>query len=212
MEPCQFLRLIVESLSLKLQLPPTSSRSNDQAGGGEVEEQEQEPYFATLQLLPSSLPSQTALLPIFSDSNPFSSSKVIFHIDPCNVPHKVASTTIKLSVHTRRKSNPSCNVINVGGNKRRIGVGKLNVDLKWNEPASYHIGWIAVGQNGKAMVHMVIRSELDPRYVFQFDGEPECNPVVYLVNGGSGRVRQPVFSCRFSCFRQSTESNRLVCT
>ncbi|PWZ31727.1 hypothetical protein Zm00014a_024808 [Zea mays] len=58
---------------------------------------------------------------------------------------------------------------------------------------------------------MVVRAEPDPRYVFQFGGEPECGPVVYQVPGGAARggQRQPVFTCRFSAGRRAARS-RLV--
>jgi hypothetical protein len=49
-----------------------------------------------------------------------------------------------------------------------------------------------------AQMHLTVRSEPDPRYVFQFGGEPECSPVVFQIQGN---IRQPVFSCKFSADR-----------
>jgi len=48
-----------------------------------------------------------------------------------------------------------------------------------------------------AQIHMVVRAEPDPRYVFQFDGKPEYGSVMYHVPGGAasgGQRRQPVFT------------------
>lgn len=86
-------------------------------------------------------------------------------------------------------------------------------------------GWVDVGKPGsassassaaaasaRAQIHMVVRAEPDPRYVFQFGGEPECGPVVYQVPGGAagGGQRQPVFTCRFSAGRRATRSRSLT--
>ena len=50
---------------------------------------------------------------------------------------------------------------------------------------------------------MNVRAEMDPRFVFQFDGEPECSPQVFQVNGN---VKQAVFTCKFG-FRNGGERN-----
>ncbi|KAL2490889.1 Protein of unknown function (DUF1005) [Abeliophyllum distichum] len=47
----------------------------------------------------------------------------------------------------------------------------------------------------------LLGAEPDPRFVFKFDGEPECSPQIFQVNGN---VKQPVFTCKFS-FRNSGE-------
>jgi hypothetical protein len=51
-----------------------------------------------------------------------------------------------------------------------------------------------------------VRTEYDPRFVFQFDGEPECSPQVFQVNGN---VKQAVFTCKFG-FRNGGE--RSLCS
>ncbi|XP_015055440.1 uncharacterized protein LOC107002024 [Solanum pennellii] len=53
-------------------------------------------------------------------------------------------------------------------------------------------GWVLVGV---AKVHLNVKVQPDPRFIFQFDGEPECSPLVFQVNGN---VKQPVFTCNFS--------------
>ena len=67
-------------------------------------------------------------------------------------------------------------------------------------------GWVAVGDRSSkksAQLHLNVRVEPDPRFVFEFDGEPECSPQVFQVNGN---VRQAVFTCKFS-FRNSGDRN-----
>ncbi|KAL2925360.1 Lysophospholipase-like protein 1 [Bienertia sinuspersici] len=75
---------------------------------------------------------------------------------------------------------------------------------------TFHSGWMRLGKDDSkrveklnpahAKLHLVVRSEPDPRFVFQFGGEPECSPVVYQIQGN---IRQPVFSCKFSADRNS---------
>lgn len=84
------------------------------------------------------------------------------------------------------------------------------VDLAFNgsemRPIVFQAGWVKLGHEtdttplGSAKLHLVVRSEPDPRYVFQFGGEPECSPVVFQIQGS---IRQPVFSCKFSADRNS---------
>ncbi|KAI3739342.1 hypothetical protein L2E82_29745 [Cichorium intybus] len=57
---------------------------------------------------------------------------------------------------------------------------------------------------GLGLLHFSIRVERDPRFVFEFDGEPECSPQVFQVNGN---VRQAVFTCKFS-FRNREQNLR----
>ena len=76
----------------------------------------------------------------------------------------------------------------------------------------FHNGWISVGKEAKsssAQFHLNVKAEPDPRFVFQFDGEPECSPQVFQIQGN---IRQPVFTCKFS-FRNTgdrAQRSRLV--
>ncbi|XP_022863538.1 uncharacterized protein LOC111383649 [Olea europaea var. sylvestris] len=63
-------------------------------------------------------------------------------------------------------------------------------------------GWVLIN-GSEAKLHLNVKAEPDPRFVFQFDGEPECSPQVFQVKGN---VKQPVFTCKFS-FRSSGERN-----
>ncbi|KAL2513561.1 hypothetical protein Fot_27532 [Forsythia ovata] len=61
-------------------------------------------------------------------------------------------------------------------------------------------GWVLIC-GSEAKLNLNVRAEPDPRFVFKFDGEPECSPQIFQVNGN---VKQPVFTCKFS-FRNSRE-------
>ncbi|PQQ16337.1 uncharacterized protein Pyn_37713 [Prunus yedoensis var. nudiflora] len=58
-------------------------------------------------------------------------------------------------------------------------------------------GFRAAGSGGNRVQAQCVpqRAEPDPRFVFQFDGEPECSPQVFQIQGN---IRQPVFTCKFS--------------
>lgn len=81
-----------------------------------------------------------------------------------------------------------------------MGTVPVEVDLRAVETraSNIHQGWVSVGGNNKksssALLYLSVRAEPDPRFVFQFDAEPECSPQVFQVHGD---VRQPVFSCKF---------------
>ncbi|GAB4838369.1 hypothetical protein Ancab_027903 [Ancistrocladus abbreviatus] len=83
-------------------------------------------------------------------------------------------------------------------------VGRVSMPLELNQAelktSSLYNGWIRIGEKKrrkglKAELHLDLKAELDPRFVFEFEGEPECSPQVVQVQGS---CRQPVFSCKFS--------------
>lgn len=84
-----------------------------------------------------------------------------------------------------------------------LGRVMVPVDLAGLESRTgvFQNGWMKLGaepDKPAARLHITVRSEPDPRYVFQFGGEPECSPVVFQIQGN---IRQPVFSCKFSADR-----------
>ncbi|PKA64227.1 hypothetical protein AXF42_Ash009447 [Apostasia shenzhenica] len=216
MEPCPFVRLIVESLALKP--PPPLSKPAD-AGV----HPSSTPCFCIVQLhdFPSSSP-QSIPIPLASSGSPPESAvspAVVFTLDPASV-YCLASkpACLTLTVYTGR-AGTTC-----GFRPGRVLVGRVRLAVELTAEAAaarqavLRSGWVDVGGGGRspALLHLVVRLEPDPRYVFQFGGEPECSPVVFQVAGGagcrkhSGCLRQPAFSCRFSADRRrSTRSSSL---
>lgn len=92
-----------------------------------------------------------------------------------------------------------------------LGKVRVPLDLTGAEARAcvFHNGWISVGKEVKgssgAQFHVNVKAEPDPRFVFQFDGEPECSPQVFQIQGS---IRQPVFTCKFS-FRSNVDRNQL---
>lgn len=197
MDPCPFVRLIVESLALKL---PSATKP---AGSGV--HPSTTPCYAKLKI--NNFPSQTALLPLCTAAEPpeSSPSSAVFHLDPdaLRLLSSKPLITLKVSVFTGRMGR-ACGVTS----GKLLGSIKLCVNLgnAQSRGCVYHNGWMKLGgatvADGEpvARLHLTVRSEPDPRFVFQFGGEPECSPVVFQIQGN---IRQPVFSCKFSADRNN---------
>lgn len=201
MDPCPFARLIIESLSLKLQVGAKS-------GHGAGVHPSTTPCYCKITL--KNFPSQTALLPLSAaaaDSSPPESatSAAGFHLDPASLRRMSGRpVSLRVSVYSGRMGQ-TCGV----RSGKLMGRVNMVVDVKGAEckPIVFQSGWMKLGREREsspvyepAKLHLVVRSEPDPRFVFQFGGEPECSPVVFQIQGN---IRQPVFSCKFSADRSS---------
>ncbi|CAK9146151.1 unnamed protein product [Ilex paraguariensis] len=198
MDPCPFVRLIVESLALKL---PSATKP---AGPGLGVHPSTTPCFAKLRI--KNFPSQTALLPLCSttDSSPpdSSASSSSFHLDSATL-RRISGKPIILcvSVFTGRMGR-TCGVAS-----RKL-LGRVQVCINLDNGAEsrgsvFQNGWMKLGTEPDkpvARLHIRVRSEPDPRFVFQFGGEPESSPVVFQIQEN---IRQPVFSCKFSADRNN---------
>ncbi|KAL5728967.1 hypothetical protein ACHQM5_001985 [Ranunculus cassubicifolius] len=197
MDPCGFVRLTIESLALKLPL------ATKPAGSGV--HPSSTPCFCKLQLKNISSSSQTAFLPLCTttgDSPPdIVTSSPGFHLDPTVLRQFSGKPTfLQISVYTGSMAQ-TCGV----SSRKLLGRVRVTIDLDGAElgTCEYQKGWMKLGKDPykpSARLHLVVRSEPDPRFVFQFGGEPECSPVVFQIQGN---IRQPVFSCKFSADRNS---------
>ena len=197
MDPCPFVRLTVESLALKL---PFSTKPTPVS----VVHPSTTPCFCKIHL--RNFASQNALLPLSSatgDSSPDSTTSAAgFHLDT-GVLRRISNKpiTLRVSVYTGRMGR-TCGV----SSAKLLGRVFVSIDLgnALTRPNTFHNGWLNLGKNEadkpSARIHLVVRSEPDPRFVFQFGGEPECSPVIFQIQGN---IRQPVFSCKFSADRNS---------
>lgn len=197
MDPCPFVRLIIESLALKLPL------ATKPAGSGV--HPSSTPCFCKLRI--KNFSSQTSLIPLSSatpsDHSPPDSatSSAGFHLDPATL-RRLSGKPIVLSVsvYTGRMGH-TCG-ISSGKLLGRVKVC-INLDGVESRPVKFHNGWMKLGSEPEkpaARIHLMVRTEPDHRFVFQFGGEPECSPVVFQIQGN---IRQPVFSCKFSADRNS---------
>ncbi|MED6168116.1 hypothetical protein PIB30_009075 [Stylosanthes scabra] len=198
MDPSPFLRLTIHSLALKL---PSPTKPTPLSGI----HPETTPCFCTIH--PNSLPSKTALLPLsYNSTTPeTTTSAPAFHLDSASLRRLSAKPLpITISVYNGRMAH-TCGLISAA---KLVGRVVLTVDLSsaLSGPITFHTGWLKLSKNRHggaeskawARLHVVVRCEPDPRFVFEFGGEPECSPVVFQIQGN---MRQPVFSCKFSCDR-----------
>lgn len=197
MDPCPFVRLTVESLALKL---PQATKP---AGTGV--HPSTTPCFCKLRI--KNFASQTALVPLCpttpGDSPPDSDTSAWFNLDTAAL-RRVSGKpiTLRVSVYTGRMGR-TCGM----ASGKLLGRVQVRINLEGAEARSivYQNGWMKLGDKthkdkAPARIHLLVRSEPDPRFVFQFGGEPECSPVVFQIQEN---IRQPVFSCKFSADRNS---------
>ncbi|CAH9053446.1 unnamed protein product [Cuscuta europaea] len=205
MDPCPFVRLTVGNLALKIPVASKPART--------VVHPSSTPCFCKVKLKGFAL--QTAVVPYILPDNQFPDGQVqplaaSFHLCKSDLEKLAAKSVfggklrLKISIYTGRRGT-SCGV-NSG---RLLGKVSVPLDLTGSESRAivFHSGWIMVGKDAKnssAQFHMNVKAEPDPRFVFQFDGEPECSPQVFQIQGS---IRQPVFTCKFS-FRSSADRNQ----
>ncbi|XWS17345.1 hypothetical protein CRYUN_Cryun33cG0059600 [Craigia yunnanensis] len=198
MDPCPFVRLFVESLALKL------SQATKPAGSGVYPTTT--PCFCKVRL--KNFPSQTVLLPLSNSSNELSpessTSAAGFHFDALTLRRlSDKPVTLSIEVYTGRMGR-TCGV-SCGKLVGRVQV-TMDLGVSQAKPLVFQNGWMKLGNEPDkptARLHLTVRAEPDPRFVFQFGGEPECSPVVFQIQGN---IRQPVFSCKFSADRSRSRS------
>ncbi|GMH03221.1 hypothetical protein Nepgr_005060 [Nepenthes gracilis] len=207
MEPCPFVRLTVGNLALKVPVASKPART--------VVHPSFSPCFCKIKL--KNFPLQTAVVPYippennFPDGGQLQSVAATFHLCKDDM-DKLAAKSIfagklclKIAIYTGR-TGPMCGV----SSGRLLGKISVPLDLSGAESRAvmFHNGWITVGKEAKtspAEFHLNVKAEPDPRFVFQFDGEPECSPQVFQIQGN---LRQPVFTCNFSFRNTGDRSQR----
>ncbi|XP_052194664.1 uncharacterized protein LOC127802720 [Diospyros lotus] len=118
---------------------------------------------------------------------------------------------LKIVVYAGRKGPSHCGV---GVKRERIGTFKLEVGPEWGEGKSVILfnGWIGIGkgkqESGKkpgAELHLRVKLDPDPRYIFQFEDQTKLSPQIVQLQGN---IKQPIFSCKFSRDRSEQETER----
>ncbi|XVE48644.1 hypothetical protein DITRI_Ditri01bG0018500 [Diplodiscus trichospermus] len=211
MDPCPFVRILVGNLALKFPVSSKPSLSRIHASSS--------PCYCKIKL--KNFPHQVATIPFFqsqednNSQNPETNGSFQKPLAACfslskpqidRIISKVGSS-YKLSIEVYADPNGSSCGLTTSG--KFLGRVTVPLDLRGAEskPSIVHNGWIALGHSRKngssAELCLTVRTEPDPRFVFQFDGEPECSPQVFQVQGS---VKQAVFTCKFG-FRNSSDRN-----
>ncbi|KAL6964164.1 hypothetical protein U1Q18_035222 [Sarracenia purpurea var. burkii] len=214
MDPCPFVRIAIGALALKLPAPiskpsflgvhPSSS-----------------PCFCRIKL--KNFPSLIAPVPLLSqhDDDHFSQSfpSACFNLTKSQFDKLVSSKSsskakqrscLKIEIFTGRRGSSCCGGLR---SEKLLGSVLVPLDAKvvecYSRACAIQNGWVSISDGAKGSsstatkLHLNVKVEPDPRFVFRFDCEPECSPQVFQVNGN---LRQPVFSCKFS-FRNSGDHN-----
>eukprot|EP00268_Persea_americana_P032304 TRINITY_DN3170_c0_g2_i2.p1 TRINITY_DN3170_c0_g2~~TRINITY_DN3170_c0_g2_i2.p1 ORF type:complete len:455 (+),score=40.10 TRINITY_DN3170_c0_g2_i2:485-1849(+) len=208
MDPCPFVRVLVGNLALKI---PVAARPSLK-----VVHPSTAPCFCKIRL--KNFPQQTAVVPLIPPENAVPDTHhtlaASFSLSRSDLDKLVSRSIfagkphLKIAIYTGRRGS-TC-----GFSSGKL-LGKVSVPLDLagtdSRAAVFHNGWISIGKVEKAggggaasaQLHLSVRAEPDPRFVFQFDGEPECSPQVFQIQGN---IRQPVFTCKFS-FRNNNDRN-----
>lgn len=201
MDPQAFVRLSVGSLGLRIPVSATTKA-------------EQSANYLSLssclcEIRLRGFPVQTASVPLLSSPeacpDPHSNTTV-FYLEKSDMKalmahgcFQTAQPYLEIAVYLGRKGS-HCGVT---GRKQHIGTFRVEVGTEWSEgkPTLLHNGWISFGKNkpeGRKLVpelHLRVKLDPDPRYVFQFDDETALSPQIFQLQGNS---RQPIFSVNFS--------------
>ncbi|KAK2967249.1 hypothetical protein RJ640_016041 [Escallonia rubra] len=205
MDPQAFIRLSVDSLGLRV---PGTALNAAKSGVPALSS----PCLCEIRL--RGFPVQKTSVPFVSsleatpDSHTIASS---FYLEESDLKALLAPgcfyashACLEVNVFTGRKGS-HCGV---GVKRQQIGTFKLEVGPEWGQgkPAILFSGWIGIGKSkqdhGKpgAELHLRVKLDPDPRYVFQFEDETKLSPQIVQLQG---HIKQPIFSCKFSQDRVS---------
>ncbi|KAE8725203.1 Detected protein of confused Function [Hibiscus syriacus] len=200
MDPLAFIRLSIDSLGLRIRGTPLgSSRAGIRAFSA--------PCSCEIRL--QGFPVQTTVIPLvlspeaMPDVHSIASS---FYLEESDLKSLLTPgcfynhhAYLEITVFTGRKGTH----FGVGVKRHQIGTFKLAVGPEWGEgkPVILFNGWIGIGknkhENGKpgAELHLRVKLDPDPRYVFRFEDATVQSPQIVQLQGA---VKQPIFSCEFS--------------
>ncbi|XP_013611613.1 PREDICTED: uncharacterized protein LOC106318262 [Brassica oleracea var. oleracea] len=205
MDPQAFIRLSVGSLALRSPKYPLNPASTS-------DEKKNSCSQCSCEIKLRGFPVQTTSIPLMPslDAAPdHHSVSTSFYLEESDLRALLTpgcfynpNAHLEISVFTGKKSSSHCGV---GAKRQQIGVFKLEVGPEWGEgkPVILFNGWIGIGKNkrdGGAQLHLRVKLDPDPRYVFQFEDVTTLSPQIVQLRGS---VKQPIFSCKFSRDRVS---------
>ena len=217
MDPCQFLRIVIRNLAIKFSSSSLNSNSNS--------------CYCKLKI--KGFPEQAATVPVIPRDGSHPEAQVqnvsaCFNLTKTDLESLIKSKsttnssrknnngglssstrlTLKMEVYTTKSPN-GCGF---GSSGKLLGTVSVPLELsqqviEGKTSTVMQNGWVLVGEKKKKglnpHLYLSVKAQPDPRFVFEFDGEPECSPQVFQVQGN---IKQPVFTCKFS-FRHSGDYN-----
>ncbi|CAH8328980.1 unnamed protein product [Eruca vesicaria subsp. sativa] len=222
MDPCSFVRIIVGNLAVRFPSPSLSSSSEPSVSGTNTSSASAPNCYSKIKF--KSFPRQIISVPVIfrTESEPETRCSTVaacFSLSKAQIEaslKKPKSSVLSVETYSRGEgvSGASCGLASVS--EKLLGRFEVSLDLKAAETKTClaHNGWVALGSKksrNKAgsdpELHVTVRVEPDPRFVFQFDGEPECSPQVFQVQGNT---RQAVFTCKFGARNTGSGDRNLL--
>lgn len=192
MDTCPFVRILVGNFALKFPMSSKPSLSSVEC-------------FCKIKL--KNFRTQLATIPIVNhrpgNQSPESVSlsdtlAACYNLDKSQIDNFLSAKKAKsLEIEVYSRDNGVTCGFKDGKLMGRVSV-PLDMKKAESRPSLMHNGWIVIGENRKGestQFYLSVRVEPDPRYVFQFGGDPECSPQVFQVQGSA---KQAVFTCKFS--------------
>ncbi|XP_065872120.1 uncharacterized protein [Euphorbia lathyris] len=195
MDPCPFVRILIGNLALKFPPASRSAVSNSNSCYCKIKLKNFPTQVSTIPLLHQQQQQQSQ-----NPENSYLSNSLAacFNLDKSQIDkisESQSPTCLSIEIYCGGKG-ALCGF----GDGKFLGKVTVPIDLKKvdSRPCVIQNGWIGIGGNkrGSSMAefNLCVRAEPDPRYVFQFGGEPECSPQIFQVQGS---VKQAVFTCKF---------------
>nr|XP_043606730.1 uncharacterized protein LOC122578763 [Erigeron canadensis] len=210
MDPCPFIRLTISNLALKIPIaskPPTPSLIHPSSSS---------PCICKIKLNKKNFPTHITQIPFIDPTQPdplTPTQPITFDLTKTDLNNftsklsifKTTQLLLKVSIFMGRVGS-SCGL----SSGKLLGKVVVPLDLNGSDckTTTFHNGWVSFGgdknSNKSTQFHLNVKSEPDPRFVFEFEGEPVLSPQVFQIQGS---LRQPVFTCKFS-FRSNTAADR----
>ncbi|KAJ4886944.1 hypothetical protein Rs2_26692 [Raphanus sativus] len=223
MDPCSFVRIIVGNLTVRF--PSSSSSSSEPSVSGINPSTPNCHCKIKLKNFPRQIATVPATFRTESESETRSSGNIstvaaCFSLSKAQIEASLKKpkwSVLSIETYSRHGDNfsgASCGLASAG--EKLLGRFEVSLDLKSAETKTClaHNGWITLRGSKKFRsdpeLHATVRVEPDPRFVFRFDGEPECSPQVFQVQGNT---KQAVFTCKFGARNSnSCDRNQLLCS
>lgn len=190
MDPQAFIKLSVDSLGLRVVPGTKSDVINNQV---------------SCEIRLRGFPEQTASVPLISSPEDSDSVASSFYLEESDLRALLApgcfsgagAGCLEVSVFMGRKGSLSHCGVRV--KRLRVGTFKLRARPEWGEgkPAILFGGWVGIGKP-ETELHLRVRVDPDPRFVFQFEDVTRSSPQIVQLQGS---IKQPIFSCKFVCDR-----------
>ncbi|XP_047334704.1 uncharacterized protein LOC124938326 [Impatiens glandulifera] len=181
MDPCSFVRIVVRNLFLKF---PSSTTTTIISSS----------FFCKIKF--NGFPSQIVSLPLDDCSPSAAAAAACFTLTRPQFDNLFSNSSksccLKVEVFSSSRRGLFCS-------RKLLGSVSIPLDLKGNDNSMsrttvIHNGCASIN-GSKTLLNLRVQADPDPRFVFQFEGQPECSPQIFQIND---KIRQPVFTCKFA--------------